>query len=104
MNPTTGQIEETDICAKLSLAVEKVYLHLRDYPEVEATVEVSYDDEQQLEGVGFFDAAHNVISCVTVYRLERDNELPSVPEIDLACRTAGNELEARLNHIFKTTP
>lgn len=104
MNPATGEIEETDICAKLSLAVEKVYLHLQDYSEIETRVEVSYDDEQQLEGVGFFDAAHNVISCVTVYRLERDNELPTVAAIDEACRTAGIVLEERLNMIFKGQP
>lgn len=104
MNPHSGEIEDADLFARLGPAIEKVYLHLRDYSEVAVTVEVSHDEDGEIEGVGFFDTQHEVISLITIYRLERDTEEPTVEAIRLACQAPGGELQARLNTLFTTNP
>jgi hypothetical protein len=100
LNPLSGEVEETDVFARLGPAVEKVYLHLQGYPEVEVSVEVSHDEDDEIEGVGFFDKQHEFISCITIYRLERDTAEPTVEAIRKACLASGDELQARLNTIF----
>lgn len=101
MNPLTGELEETDVCAKLELAVEKVYWHLCEYPETPVEVEVSLDDDQVIEGVGFFDEEHEMLACVTAYHLDRDTANAQVPDIAVACRGDKFELQKKLNRIFR---
>lgn len=101
MHPHTGELEHTDICARLDVAVQQVYLHLKSHPEVRTDVEVSYDEDGELEGVGFFDDNHDMLSCVTVYHLERDTEQAHVKEVTAACAQEGRALEAALNEIFR---
>lgn len=101
MNPYTGEIEETDVCAKLELAVEKVYLHLVDYKDSLIDVEVSFDADNVIEGVGFFDEDHSLISCVTVYHLDRDTGTAKVEGLAEACRGNKRDLQQELNRIFR---
>jgi hypothetical protein len=101
MNPYTGEIEETDVCAKLELAVEKVYLHLVDYKDSLINVEVSFDADNAIEGVGFFDENHELVSCVTVYHLDRDTGSATVAGLGPACRGDKQALQQELNRIFR---
>lgn len=101
MHPHTGELEHTDICARLDVAVQQVYLHLQAHPEVRVDVEVSYDEDQELEGVGFFDDNHDMLSCITAYRLERDTEQAHVQAVSAACTKEGRALETALNDIFR---
>jgi len=101
MNPYSGEIEETDVCAKLELAVEKVYLHLLDYKDTLVEVEASFDTDDAIEGVGFFDENQELISCITVYHLDRDTGTAELPGIAEACRGDKQNLQQELNRIFR---
>ena len=100
LNPKTGEIEYSDICIRLDTAVDQVFTHLQKYPEVPVQVDVSYDEQNEIEGIGFFDDDHEVISCVTAYHLDRDTDEPQHEEVKLACLQAGQDLETALNKIF----
>lgn len=101
MNPLTGDIEDTDLYAELGTAVEQVFLHLQIHAPPNVRVGVSHDADGELEGVGFFGLRDDLISCLTVYYLERDTQLPTVAAISEACRNPGPGLERQLNEIFK---
>ena len=100
LDPYNGDVHECDVCAKVELAVEKVYQHLSQHSDVVVHVETSFDDDGELEGIGFFDESHQIISCITVYHLERDDADAEVASIAQACRAAPAQLEAALNAIF----
>ena len=100
LDPFNGEVLECDVCAKLELALEKVYEHFRQYPEVAPRVEVSFDDDDELEGVGFFDSEHEIVSCVTVYHLERDDGETRYPGLLAACQAGRQHMEASLNQVF----
>lgn len=102
MHPRTGELEQSDICVRLDTAVEQVYQHLQMYPGLEVDVEVSYDEDDELEGVGFFDDNHEMLSCITVYHLERDTEQPRLRSIADACALKGAQMEQALNQIFSS--
>lgn len=101
MNPYTGELEDTDVCAKLELALEKVYWHLADYKDSLVEVEVSFDEDDAIEGVGFFDENHDIVSCVTVYHLDRDTGTAQVDAIARACRGDKRQLQQELNRLFR---
>ena len=100
-DPLTLELMDSDVCAKLSVAIEKVYLHLKEFPEVQVLVEVSHDFNDEIDGVGFFGVEKDLLSCVTVYHLERDTEETSILEIEQACQKGGEEFSAKLNAIFR---
>ena len=100
LNPKTGEIEYYVNCIRLDTSVYQVFTHLQKYQEVPVQVDVSYDEQNEIEGIGFFDDDHEVISCVTAYHLDRDNDEPQHEEVKLACLQAGQDLEAALNKIF----
>lgn len=101
MNPKTGDIEEADICAKLELAVEKVHAHLTEYSDLLVEVEVSLDEDEAIEGLGFFDEDHEILSCITVYHLDRDTGEAQDAGIATACRGDKFALQKELNRIFR---
>lgn len=101
MHPHTGELEQADICAQLGTAVQQVFEHLQEHPEVAVFVEVSHDEDGELEGVGFFDENHEMLSCITAYRLERDTDVPTVPSIVEACLSPGPQMEGALNSVFR---
>ena len=102
LDPFNGDVLECDVCAKLELAVEKVQEHFSTYPGLDLRVEVSVDDDGELEGIGFFDSGHEIVSCVTVYHLERDDGEAQSIRVQKACRAPLNALERHLNQLFSS--
>jgi hypothetical protein len=101
LDPYTGELEEADVSGKLDLAVEKVYWHLANYSDSHVEVEVSFDEDGVIEGVGFFNEEHEMISCITVYHLDRDTDDPEDSRIRNACSGPLVELQSKLNVIFR---
>lgn len=103
MNPETGNIDEVDVCARLDVAIEKVYNWLDSFGELRKSVcvEVSYDDEGVLEGVGFFNDEQDMASCITTYQLDRDADVASISEIASACAGPKDLLQSALNRVFR---
>ncbi len=102
MYSDTGDVAEADVCAHLDVALDKAYLHLQTLDAIEGPrAEVSFDDEGELEGVGFFDADENMLACVTVYHLDRDNEQASVAAIAAACAGPRDGLQDALNALLR---
>lgn len=100
----SGVAQECDVYAKLELAVEAVYEELVQPPGCEVRVEVSLDEDGELEGVGFFDRGYAMLACITVYRLERENDSAVRGNIADACRGPVADLEAGLARIFRPRP
>lgn len=101
MDPYTGELQEADVCAKLELAVDKVYLHLADFKDSLIEVEVSFDEDDVIEGIGFFDEQREMLSCITVYHLDRDTGTAQEDDIAQACRGDKAALQRKLNRIFR---
>lgn len=99
MNPETGEIVDTDVTAKLELAVEKVYQHTHQISALVGDVDVSYDDEE-LEGLAFFNDEQEMLACITVYRLERDTGSAQLPALSEACCADKADLKQRLTTLF----
>lgn len=99
IDPTTGIAGEVDLCAKLPVAIQRVHEHLKEHG-ARPRVETSYDKEGQLEGVGFFDPAGQLMSCITVYYLERDTDEPSMPDLVRALELTEPARSIALNAIF----
>ena len=96
---TKSDTLEADLHADLGVAVERVYLHLKQ-AAVKAEVEPSYTDDGELEGMAFFDQNAELLACLTVYRLDRDCDQVKTPEIQAALRLAEPERTKVLNLIF----
>ncbi len=101
IHPATGVPSEVDICAQLAVAVQRVHAHLASFGS-RPSVELSYDADGSLEGVGFFDQAHDLISCITVYRLHRDNEQPTLQGLTLALSLPEPARSIALNQLFQS--
>lgn len=97
----SADADECDVYARLELAVEAVHEWLAQTPGRKVRVEVSVDEEGELEGVGFFDDSYAMLACVTVYRLERESGSAVSRDISHACRGPASQLEARLADIFR---
>lgn len=101
MNPYSGELEHADIFVRLDTAIETVREHfLATCPQLNVTVEVSYDEDRELEGVGFFDDDHQLVSCVTAYRLDRDAEVATDLRISEACLAGPEHMQDKLNQLF----
>ncbi len=102
MYSDNGEVAEADVCAHLDVALDKAYLHLQTLEMLEdPRAEVSFDEDGELEGVGFFDAHENMLACVTVYHLDRDNEQASEPAIAQACAGPRDRLQDALNALLQ---
>jgi hypothetical protein len=99
-HPQTLAMEDADICTRLDVALEKVYAHLSNFTEMHVSVDVSCDEDGLIEGVGFFDANLELISCVTTYHHSRDTEEPSNQAIAAACAGELSQMPAVLAKIF----
>ncbi|MDO8416314.1 MAG: hypothetical protein Q7S87_08905 [Agitococcus sp.] len=102
INPVTKEIEEADVCRELAVALDKVYAHLAPLNALLTDVEVSFDTENEVEGIGFFDENRVLISCITTYHLARDTDRPINKAIILACAGLAGDLQQTLTHIFKS--
>jgi hypothetical protein len=103
-DPWSGDALEVDLYARLDTAVESVYLHLKKVGFTGgANVDVSFDDESTIEGVGFFNENQDLISCVTAYHLSRDTAVPQLTEIKKAFAAEPSELQSLLNTLFQVT-
>lgn len=98
--PVAPVVEDSDVCAKLELAIEQAYQHVRNL-NLKAHLEVSFDEDNLIEGVGVFDADENLLACITVYHLDRDCEEASLSSIRDACRGEPRSMQAELNRIFQ---
>ena len=96
-----SDVDECDVYARLELAVEAVHEWLAQTPGRKVRVEVSVDEEGELEGVGFFDDSYTMLACVTVYRLERESGSAVNRNISQACRGPASQLETKLKEIFR---
>jgi hypothetical protein len=92
--------EDTDVCAKLELAVQRADDHVRNVNQ-DVHVEVSFDDDGVIEGVGVFNDNGAMLACVSVYHLDRDTGEASNSAIADACRSDPLQLQAALNRIFR---
>jgi hypothetical protein len=88
------------MCAKLAVAMQKVHAYLAELRE-SSRVELSYDVDGQLEGVGFFNGVDDLMSCITVYHLERDSDQPNMPELIRALLLPEPACSAAINALFK---
>ncbi|MCC5610594.1 hypothetical protein LC612_28545 [Nostoc sp. CHAB 5834] len=102
LNPKTGEIESVDICANASAAIQQVRTHLQRLFAGAVHVEVSCDAQGEIEGFGFFDDVHSLISCVTVYRIAHDEEIAQEETINEACKLSPFEMERALTSIFNS--
>lgn len=101
LDAVSGELLEADVCARLESAIERVYWHLAEYKDSLVSVDVSYDDENALEGVAFFTESQEMLACISVYRLDRDTQEPEVAEIADACNANPADLQTSLNRIFR---
>ena len=99
-DPKNGIPQGVDVCAKLAVAMQKVHAHLKSLSE-SSRVELSYDPQGHVEGVGFFNGVNEPISCITVYHLERDTDEPSIQGIIRALTLAEPARSEALTEIFK---
>lgn len=100
LDPPTGELVHVDLFLDMSRAVEAAYTHVVNTKASVEDVDVSIDKDEELEGIGFFDKSRNLIACVTVYRLERDTEVASNPDIQKACSASIYDLQASLKKLF----
>lgn len=99
-DPESGISHGVDVCAKLAVALQKVHAHLKSL-QVSSRVELSYDPQGLLDGVGFFDGVNELTSCITVYHLARDTDEPSMPDIIRALTLPEPARTVAMNNIFK---
>lgn len=100
IHPLTGVSQDVDVCAKLPVAIQRVYQHLKEHAAT-PRVELSYDVRGHLEGVGFFDSTNELISCITVYHLERDTDVATMPDLIRALELHEPARSVALNSIFQ---
>lgn len=100
MEPSTLQILDVDLCARLDVAMQLVYKHLKS-TNTRCSVEFSYDEQGQLEGVGFFNDTMELVSCITVYRLARDNDVPDMKALAEALAQDEPHRSEAVNFIFQ---
>lgn len=77
--PVEDDSLDSDLHADLGVAIERVYARFAKAGQ-RVTVESSYSDAE-LEGMAFFDATHELVACLTVYRLDRDKDRVTVAGI-----------------------
>lgn len=100
MEPCSLQILEVDLCARLDVALQRVHEHLQG-TKTRCRVEFSYDEQGQLEGVGFFNASNELVSCITVYRLARDNDVSNMKALNAALSLDEPARTEAVNSIFQ---
>ena len=97
-----GDIEESDVFSKLELAIEQALTHLKTGGlNVDALVEVSFDDADNVEGVGFFNAEDELLACITVYHLDRETGCAADSALHEACKGDKFALQAALNRMLQ---
>ena len=64
-------------------------------------VEVTLDEDQQLEGIAFFNEQGELLGLITAYHMERDTDLAHNTAIQAACRGPLPQLEAALNSLLR---
>jgi len=95
-----GDIEESEVFGKLELALEKALRHLKArevHPD--AHIEVSFDEADNIEGVGFFDSDGRMLVCIAVYHLDREVTRAEDMALQLACADTAI-LQAELNRML----
>lgn len=102
MSPPTGEVQFSDVCARLDVSVEKAIKHLKSYLGESFRAEASYDAEGQLCGIGFFGLDGELASCITAYRMDRDDEIPSDARVIAACTYTGPALDQALNQLLRS--
>ncbi len=95
-----GDLEDTELYARLDTALEKAYLHARAAQLPGLRVEVSTNDTGEIDGVGFFSAAQTLLACVTVYRLEYDCEEPTIAAIRESCCMGPDAMQSSLTNLI----
>lgn len=86
MHPLTGDILFADVCSRLDVAVEQVFNHFDKFSSVNVVPRPSYDEDTgEVEGIGFFSSAEELISCITAYHMSRDSDLVTNPFVAAAC-------------------
>jgi hypothetical protein len=97
-----GDTEHCDNFAKLELAVEACISALAE-KKLATSAEASFDpDDQQLEGIAFFNEEEIPVAFITVYHLGRDIAEASNEQLRTACRGAHGTLQETLNRILGT--
>ncbi|KWU17787.1 hypothetical protein [Burkholderia cenocepacia] len=97
-----GDIEESDVFGKLELAIEQALSHLKSAGlAADTLIEVSFDDADNVEGIGFFNAEDQMLACVTVYHLDRETEGAADPALREACAGDKSLLQAELNRMLQ---
>lgn len=103
LDTSSDEILSTDVFAKLELAVEAVYEHARTVPGLrQVSVEVSFDSDGEIEGVGIFDENEQPVAYITVYHLDRETAVATSLSIGRACRGDPSCLQAELNSTFNS--
>lgn len=97
----SGHLEDADVFARLDTAIEKAYLHVCEAKFVGVRVEVSVNDGDTIDGVGFFDFDNNMLACITVYQTEFDSEEPSIDAVRAACALAPGDMQEQLNALLR---
>lgn len=100
LNPHNSVTVESDICANFAVAVQRVFDHLKK-ERASARVEVSYDKAGEVEGMAFFNGVNDIISCITVFHLERDTDVASNKGLLDALELNEPNRTKALNEIFK---
>jgi hypothetical protein len=98
LNPLSGELDDADVYARLDTAVEKAYVHCLNQA---VHVDVSADESSLIEGVAFFDAQGELLACVTAYQMDRDNEVPTIAEVALACSAGAAEMKEQLTVLLR---
>ncbi|MNR71614.1 hypothetical protein D3C71_22450 [compost metagenome] len=95
-----GDTAECDNFAALEVAIERALEGLRSL-NVPIEVEVTLDEDQQLEGIAFFNEQGELLGLITAYHMERDTDLAHNTAIQAACRGPLPQLEAALNSLLR---
>jgi hypothetical protein len=97
-----GDIEESDVFGKLELAIEQALTYLKTQSlNVDALIEVSFDDADNVEGIGFFNADDQMLACITVYHLDRETGRAADSALREACQGDKFALQAELNRMLQ---
>ena len=99
-NPVTKELEETDICKKLAVAIDKAYDHLNAFSSIIDNIDVSFDAQGQVEGIGFFDEKGGIVTCITTYHLDKDTDEPKNIDVLRACEGPKELLQQQMFKIF----
>lgn len=95
-------LPSSDVSLSLEEAVQQVYFHLMDYYESSLTFDVSVVDSE-LRGIGFMSEQGDMLACISVYRLDRDDTPiePFILEALPANTTSKSKLTSSLKSLFK---